>query len=265
MSSTAYLVYKTIKLLVYPLAWILILLVLAFVWSWGHRIRRGRLCLLLALVLTYGLSIPAVSRQLAWSLEGRYPARAIPSSPGLDRYDAVVVLAGGVEWKGGLIPEDRLKPSTLERVLYGRELMLAGLAQTVVLSGGSAQVFDGSEHPAEAVIMERFLRSLGHQDWTIQTETRSRTTYENAVETAHLLRPSARIALVTSALHMPRAMAFFARQGVTTVAFPCEFTAGPPEPKGLDYIPRIVALRQSSAAIHEWVGLAAYKLAGKTG
>jgi len=264
MSSTTYLIYKAVKLLVYPLAWILILMVLAFLWSWGHRVRRGRVCLVLALLITYGLSIPVVSRQLAWSLEARYPAHTLKSGPGTERYTAVVVLAGGAEWTGGLVPEDRLKPSTIERVLYGRELMLHGLASTIVLSGGSAQVFAGSEHPAEALVMERFLRSLGNQDWTILTETHSRTTYENAVETTRLLGTSARIALVTSALHMPRAMAFFARQGMTAVAFPCEFTAGPAEPNGLDYIPRIIALQQSSSAIHEWVGLAVYKLAGKT-
>ena len=53
-------------------------------------------------------------------------------------------------------------------------------------------------------------------------ENSSRTTYENAAMTEDQLkaRGIGKILLVTSALHMPRAMAAFAKQGVVAIAAP---------------------------------------------
>jgi uncharacterized SAM-binding protein YcdF (DUF218 family) len=219
-------------------------------------------CLIAALVLTYGLSLPPVARTLARTLEHRHsePAR-LETPPAAHPYDAVVVLAGGVSRQGGLRTEDRLKPASLERLLCGRLLMAQGLAPVLVLSGGNADPF--ADHAPEAEIMARTLRTLGPSPGTVETERHSRTTYENAVETKKLLGPRARIALITSALHMPRAMALFKHQGFTPTAFPCGYVAGPRESGITEYIPDVQYLHYSTLVINEWVGLWLYALAGK--
>jgi uncharacterized SAM-binding protein YcdF (DUF218 family) len=262
VSSALYIAYKLAKIFVYPLTWILVLLGLALLWSNGRRTRWLRVSLLLALGVTYGLSIPSVSRTLAWTLERQYAAPVEPRGEGRP-YDAVVVLAGGVSRKGGLRVQDRLRPESLQRLLCGRDLMARGLAPMLVLSGGSADPFE--KHTPESVIMEGILKSLGPTTWTIRTETVSRTTYENAVETKKVLGGLTRIALVTSAMHMPRSMAFFRRQGLDATAFPCEFLVGPPASGVMEYLPDVRYLEQSTLAINEWVGLGLYRLAGKTG
>ena len=281
MSSVVYAAYKIVKVLVYPLTWIVLLVALALLWAGGRHARRARVCLVLALAVAYGLSIPPVSRTLAWTLERRYPVPADAAVAAGAPFDAVVVLAGGVARAGGLRPQDRTEPITLERLVCGRELMVRGASSTIVLSGGSGEPF--GEHAPEALIMAHTLRSLGsgrgkqHSsvtldgrqrstvtlEWTIRTESRSRTTYENAVETGKLLGARTRIALVTSALHMPRAMAVFSRQGFHATPFPCGFLAGPPRSGVMEYVPDVVALKESTSAINEWVGLALYRLAGK--
>ena len=281
MSAVAYAAYKIVKVLVYPLTWIVLLLVLALWWAGGRHAHRARVCLLLALAVAYGLSIPPVSRTLAWTLERRYPVPADAAVAAGPPFDAVVVLAGGVARAGGLRPQDRPEPLTLERLVCGRELMVRGASATIVLTGGNGEPF--GEHAPEAPIMAHTLRSLGsgrgkqHSsvtldgrqrstvtlEWTIKTESRSRTTYENAVETKQLLGARTRIALVTSALHMPRAMAVFSRQGFHATPFPCGFLAGPPKSGVMEYAPDVTALKESTAAINEWVGLALYRLAGK--
>jgi uncharacterized SAM-binding protein YcdF (DUF218 family) len=262
MSPFFYAAYKIVKIAVYPLSWILVLLALALFGLWRDRRRLLQSCLVAALVLTYGLSLPPTARMLAGTLEHRYPAPAridrLPAAPG---YDAVVVLAGGVSRRGGLRPEDRLKPESLERLLCGRSLMAQGLAPVLVLSGGNADPF--ADQTPEAEIMARTLRTFGPSPGTVETELRSRTTYENAVETKKLLGSRTRIALVTSAMHMPRAMALFRHQGFASTAFPCGYLAGPRESGINEYLPNIQNLHDSTRAINEWVGLWLYALAGK--
>lgn len=259
MSSWVYVVYKLIKIAVYPLTWILVLLSLALWWSRKYP-GRTRGCVAAALVLTYGLSIAPVSRFLAWTLEHRY-AKPPATSAKAPSYDAVVVLAGGVARQGGLRTQDRLGPFSLQRLLCGRDVMHQGAAPTLVLSGGNAHAF--LAQVPESTIMAAVLRSIERPRWTVRTETTSRTTYENAVETRRLLGNGRRIALVTSAIHMPRAMAMFTRQGFQATAYPCEFFVGAANADVTAYLPDVDHFRLSSMAIHEWVGLGLYRIAGK--
>ncbi len=263
LSSTLYIAYKLAKILVYPLTWILALLAFALLWSRASHLRRARTCLVLALALAYALSIAPVSHALVRSLERVYAPDTGHARVGGAPYEAVVVLAGGVERKGGLRPRDTLAPPSLHRLLCGRELMLQGLARTLILSGGNADPF--RQEPAEAAIMAETLKAWGPVTWTVQTETRSRTTYENAVETRKLLHDRARIALVTSAMHMPRSMALFRQQGLDTTAFPCEFAVGDAPSRWMQFVPSVVHLDLSTRAINEWVGLWLYRFAGKAG
>jgi uncharacterized SAM-binding protein YcdF (DUF218 family) len=261
MSSVVYAAYKIIKVLAYPLTWILLLLGLALFWSGGRHTRRLRGCLVLALAVAYGLSLPPVSRTLVWTLERQFPAPVDSAVTGKTRYDAVVVLAGGVARRGGLRSTEQLQPFSLQRLLCGRELMTRGVAPVLVFSGGNADPF--RRQTPEATVMARTLASLGNTPWPIELETRSRTTYENAAETQTLLGARRRIALVTSALHMPRAMAHFTHQDFAATAFPCGFAAGPPEPGVLEYLPNVGALRLSTLAINEWIGWGLYRLVGR--
>ena len=267
MSSTLFAAYKLVKILVYPMTWIVALLFLALLSSFKKRVSRSRACLLLALLLVYGLSIQPVSRTLTWSLERFYPARTDwdaekKPTPEMAPYNAVVILAGGVNRRGGLRPEETLSSASLGRLLYGRRLLMRGFSSTAVLSGGNANIFDANAE-AEALIMKRTLESLGVGARRIETETVSRTTYESAVEMRKLLAGRSRIALVTSALHMPRAMALFRKQGFDAKAFPCDFITGPPARNYAAIVPQVEYLGASTAAINEWVGIGVYWAAGK--
>jgi uncharacterized SAM-binding protein YcdF (DUF218 family) len=111
--------------------------------------------------------------------------------------------------------------------------------------------------------MAQTFEALGPVPGEIRTEPRSRTTYENAVEIRRLIGPGKRIALVTSALHMPRAMALFTHQGVRPTAFACEYLTGPREAGYREFVPEVIYFEQSTNAISEWVGLWLYTLAGK--
>ncbi len=213
-----------------------------------------------ALLIAYLLSSPPISWTLAYSLERLYPPKAAQETSGVLPYDAVVVLGGGVSQKGKLRSEDRLNHESLERLLCARELLLQGASSMMILSGGNADP-DRIGAPV-ALVMEKTLQSLGVGNGKIMTETNSRTTYENAVEIKKLLGNRSRIALVTSALHMPRSMALFRQQGLNVTAFSCGYMAGPLPQGVMRFMPDVAYLRQSTLAINEWMGLAVYWVAG---
>ena len=83
-------------------------------------------------------------------------------------------------------------------------------------------------------------------------ETKSTNTYENAIYCASLVRPTSpeRWLLVTGALHMPRAVASFQKAGFQVEPWPVYGTAS--------------EASMVSSAIHEWIGLIAYRLFGRT-
>lgn len=84
-------------------------------------------------------------------------------------------------------------------------------------------------------------------------EKRARNTHENAVFTTAAVepKPGERWLLVTSASHMPRAIGAFHRNGFYVEPWPV---------RDLDH----VNPRPASVAQHEWLGLAAYWLLGRT-
>jgi uncharacterized SAM-binding protein YcdF (DUF218 family) len=96
-------------------------------------------------------------------------------------------------------------------------------------------------------------------------EKTSRNTYENAVYSADIMRPTPqeKWLLVTSAWHMPRAMGCFRKAGWNIYPAPTGyFTSG-------DYTPHYYfrfdeQLRDLTTAVHEYVGLLAYWWMGRT-
>src|SRR5262249_15431580 len=123
-------------------------------------------------------------------------------------------------------------------------------------------IFSGfSARPA----LKRFAR-VGGDPARVYVESRPRTTFEDALYSAALLKPKPgeRWLLVTSALHMPRAVGCFRVAGFEVQPYPVGFsTIGPPSLFVLNATGS-VALLQLDVAAKEWIGLIAYGLMGKT-
>ena len=111
------------------------------------------------------------------------------------------------------------------RIDIAAQLYLAGRAPKVLLSGGALE-----GDVSEARGMAHAIRQQGVPETALILENSSRTTYENAAMTEDQLkaRGIGKILLVTSALHMPRAMAAFAKQGVVAIAAPAPPQIVPP-------------------------------------
>jgi len=259
--------YKFVKYGVYPLSWVVALLgvttLLSLFPPHPSRLKWIRRSSVTALVLLVTVSSPFIANQLIGSLEVWYSPPAISPS---DRYDAIVVLGGGIDKKGSLRPTDELTSYSRNRTICGVDLYMKGYAPKLILTGGDASIFGSG--PKESPEMKRWAHRLGVPDIAIVTEEEARTTYENAIGTRRLLG-RVPILLVSSASHLPRATALFSKQGFRVTPVPCTYLA---QNKPLDewnnlnvfhFLPSDRALEQSQDAIAEVVGLAVYWMTGK--
>jgi uncharacterized SAM-binding protein YcdF (DUF218 family) len=197
------------------------------------------------LVLVF--STEAFASLLLRPLENRYPPLSSPPP----KVDAVVILGAGVSGR-------ELSSIALQR-LVGGFVLARSLGVPVIVSGGSTWSSSGTE--PEAVVAARTLEALGMPAGLIITESRSRTTWENAQEVERILsaRNLARVALVTSAWHMPRAMMSFRRAGVEPVPVPAGALSLGRRLGASAFLPDFEAARDSFLALREYIGMAAYE------
>ena len=256
---------KLLPLFAYPLGLACLLLVLALVF---HQNARARWWLTLAAVLILWLgSTTGLSNLLARSLEYRYlPPEEIPVT------EVAVVLGGGTE--PALSPRTSIEINSAgDRVLYAAELYRQGLARRLLLTGGEITWQTGGfSSPAED--MAAILISIGVPQEALWLETESRNTYENALYSGELLAESGiqSILLVTSAMHMPRAVALFEAQGLEVTPLPVDYSVteevlveadtSAALVKVLDIIPNASNLALTTAALKEYFGMLVYQLRG---
>jgi uncharacterized SAM-binding protein YcdF (DUF218 family) len=267
LPSLWYGLYKSAKYVLYPLSWITFAALLTLLTAWLPAtpkrtawVRRFAFCTLLLLMLTATPLLSAI--YIAW-LESWYPPFQITSAP---KVDAIVVLAGGVFEKGSLRPSHDVSDASRQRTACGAELWHQRLAPKLLLTGGIANVHQTG--PLESHEMKRWALRLGVPESAILVEARSRTTYENAVQSKAIFG-SGHILLVTAAYHLPRAVGLFEKQGfiVTPVACGYESKHTPmqawTQSTLADFFPTVRALRITTQAVDEVVGMLVYRMAGK--
>lgn len=249
------------KILLQPLPLLLLGtgVALAALWRRGRESRAQLLLLTIPFLGLVAVSIPAVVYPLLGTLEWPYP----PVSTRPPDTVAIVVLAGGILEPDKTRRRAELAEDTLYRCLRAAELYHQGAPCPVIVTGG---VLDpGSGLPPVAPLMRDLLLRLGVAESDVIVESRARTTYENAVETRKLLaaRKLQGIVLVTEAVHMPRALRCFRKQGVKAIPAACLHRATKFRWKPDFFLPSPDAIRNLSAALHEWLGLAWYRASGK--
>lgn len=206
-----------------------------------------------------GWLIGAMTRNLEW--------RHLPPNP-MPTADAILVLSGGLA--------DRIPPRpTVEvadagdRLLYAAYLYKQGKAGVVICTGGVAT--GGIAPRPAAEVMTEFLGMVGVPREAIITETKSGDTHKHAINLGPMFKERAmkRVLLVTSALHMPRGMGVFRKQcpGIEFIPAPTDFQVTEKLPMPwyrhlTALIPTPSHLLAFSEAMHEYLGIARYRLSG---
>jgi uncharacterized SAM-binding protein YcdF (DUF218 family) len=212
-----------------------------------------------AFLLFVAASLPAVSDRLVESLEQQYEDRSVLSVPPAD---AIVVLGGSLRHSTGQPPVTHITDSS-DRLLIGLRLYRAGKAPTVLCAGGNLSLFRKNTDPPEAQLMSQLLQEWGLPTSAILTEQDSVNTHQNATMSFKMLsaRNMRRVILVTSARHMPRAVATFRKAGFEVIPAPADFLVGSTTPE-MNWLPNSQSLSETDLAIQEWIGLWVYRLRG---
>ena len=207
-----------------------------------------------ALAFVSSLCLFAASTPALSSLLLRQAEAGLPQNADLREAQAIVVLSGEVRRGNGADIPDRLGPRTLERLVLAANAYRR-LNLPVAVSGGCMRT-----QVSEAFLMKMALETELNVRvrWT---EEESRTTWENAIYTAQLLRSAEinTVVLVTHAWHLPRALRAFEKAGLKALPWPSSRT-----PQRLrraeDYLPSIGGLQDSFYALHEIIGSLYYRL-----
>ncbi len=220
-----------------------------------HWARLGRTLVMVGILVLLALSNRLVSGWLVRPLEAEYPAILTTghdaAAPAPLRACRFVAVLGGGHRDSALLPEiTRLSPAALGRLTEAVRLLRLIPEATLVVSGPAS-----GNHPSHAAILAAAAAELGVDRARIQLVDTARDTEEEAAAVAHLAGGQ-RVALVTSAWHLPRAVALFQRAGVDVLPCPADFSAVP-DPEwdwgSLEF--DLGSIERSTAALHERIGL----------
>jgi uncharacterized SAM-binding protein YcdF (DUF218 family) len=246
---------KILQFLISPLIWILILLLTALIIK--NRKKSVRL-VISALCMFFFFSNSFIVDEFI-----RMTETPMVYDEQLGYYDAGIVLGGG------MVTIDRtgdrlIFQDNTDRVLQAIHLYKAGRIKKILLSSGSgSMVF---KDMLEGALLKRFLIDDGIPQKDILVDSISRNTYENAVNSAQILRdslPGGKYLLITSALHMSRARACFIKQGIIVDIYPVSKRTGQRRYDiGFLLVPNVENLEMWENLLHEWFGFIVYKMKG---
>jgi uncharacterized SAM-binding protein YcdF (DUF218 family) len=215
-----------------PAAWAVGLLALA------AMVARRSAGLAAGLSITAAALVTSLSSPVVADALQRWIERAAPTTFRPDKhYDAAIVLSGS-------------------------DVRVVGAAGVVRSGQGRHLLFTGAVTPAEARQLLRELAAMGVPERGVVIPGRARNTRENALEASEVVaeRGWRSLLLVTSAAHVPRALACFHRVGLRPDVLPVDYVATDAPPRS--WAPSRAGLEQTRTVMHEVIGWLVYRAVG---
>jgi uncharacterized SAM-binding protein YcdF (DUF218 family) len=249
---------KILDILLSPLSWAMLLCLYA-ARKPRRRRRRGRAWAPLAAVLVlYVFSIEPVANALTASLETPDTKTARDDVT----YDAVALLGGVVDDRATFTHGQPSYNDNIERLLATYDLLRTGRAKFTVVSGGAVDA--SRAETVEARVLGKQLVDWGIAPERVIIEDQAKNTRENAVYIAKIARERGwrSVVVVTSAMHMPRALDCFRAVSLPVDALPVDYNSYDARRFAAGWLPRSVFLEESAAAIREIAGRVIYRIRG---
>ncbi len=219
---------------------------------WKRNAKRGAWFCIITYILL--LTVP-IGDWLIFPLEVQSPpALKLPA-----KIDGVLILGAALDENitayHGLVAMN----GQAERIVYAVPLIRRYPDATIVYAGGSTQGHTQTEADLAKILF---------QMWRLNTdrfifERQSRNTYENIIDSQELVKPqpNQNWLLITSAAHMPRAMAVAQHAGWEMIPYPVDYVSG--GWTGLSGGNLRYNLERIDKAVQEYIGLIVYRLSGK--
>ena len=251
--SYTFLLKKIAAAFVLPLGFSLVLLVIGWSLLFFRRRQRAAKVFIFAGILALVLpSLGPVANMLVQPLEKQYPPLDLSGA----KTDFVAVLGGGISEEGPDKTAAALNRASFIRLAEAVRVHRSIPGSRLILSGGS-----GFDRVSESEVMAETAMRMGVSRKDIILESKSADTEDQARLIKQLVGKG-RLVLVTSAVHMPRAMALFRKAGMEPVPAPVDYlqnnSRGPRR-----YLPHAFWLAKSEAALNEYLGMAWSTLRGR--
>lgn len=240
--------------LILPPASLFVLLAFGLV-LWKRRPRLGRALAGSAIAAFYVLCSGFGSAALVTPLERL--THPLTGAKDIGAQAIVVLAAGRIDTAPEYGGNEQPDYIALARLRYAARLYReTGLP--ILVSGGNGTA--NGRYKPKALAMERALR----EEFAVPArwmETASENTAQNAAFSARILQKEniRRILLVTDAMHMPRSVVEFERNGMEVVAAPTVFFGGGTMSL-MALLPSAENLRRSYYALYEWIGMVWYAM-----
>ena len=220
----------------------------------------GKRLMIFSIALLAICGFSPLGNLVLYPLESRFPtwdaARGAP--------DGIIVLGGSIDPDLSAAHGAAVFGSATDRIFATAALAHRYPNARVVFTGGSANLI--SADAKEADYASGIFESLGISRQRLTMERLSRNTQENAEFSKALVAPKSgeRWLLVTSAYHMPRSVGLFRKAGFAVEPYPVDWRVGGRADLLKFSAFAVDGLARVDAGVREWIGLAAYRISGKT-
>lgn len=215
------------------------------------RKRLATKIVIFAFVLLVIVSTPFIPNLLVKSLENRHPVVSVKKLLKAARPVHILILGGGHTNDELLPANDQISNVALGRLVEGIRLHRQIPGSLLITSG-----YGGREGVTQAQVLLNAAVLIGVEPSEIRMQENPENTWMEATEYRRLFGDTKSLVIVTSAIHMPRAMYLFRKAGLNPMAAPTNhlFKKG----KRFNYwfwIPSAGNIEKMEAVIHEYVGL----------
>lgn len=252
---------KIVWLVAQPLSLVFLAILLALLLSLAGWRKSGFLFSSLAALLLFVTLYTTTGNVLLQRLENK----AVRPQPDPASVSCIIMLGGAIEndvmdARGGIEFN-----AAADRYTQTVRLALKYPQASLIISGGDGSFSGRYEGEAEAT--ERFFTDFRIKADRLIKENTSRNTFENSANTRELLERHGLTdcLLVTSAFHMPRATALFAKMGIGVIPYPVDYRTTGRTEIGFDFTQPSLNAQNMATAVREWLAIVAYRLSGRTG
>jgi uncharacterized SAM-binding protein YcdF (DUF218 family) len=259
--SLFFLLSKTLGVVLLPSNFLIGLGLVGAVLLFTRCASLGRKLVIASVVLLAICGFSPLGNLLLYPLEQRFP----PWDDTRGAPDGIVVLGGSIESDLSAAHGVAIFNAAVNRVIAAAGLAHRYPQARIVFTGGSANLVSG-DAAKEADYALPVFESFGISKQRLTMERRSRNTQENAEFSKALVSPKAgeRWLLVTSAYHMPRSVGLFRKAGFAVEPYPADWRVGGAKDVLAFSMFSLDGLERVDLAVREWMGLAAYRISGKT-
>jgi uncharacterized SAM-binding protein YcdF (DUF218 family) len=252
---------KTVGIMLLPTNFLIGIGLLGIVLLTTRFISLGRKLLVTSIVWLAICGFLPLGNWLLYPLEARFPPwDATRGAP-----DGIVVLGGSINTDVSAAHGVTVFKGAVDRLVAAAALAHQYPNARIVFTGGSANLIadDAAKETDYALAV---FESLGVGRERLTMEGRSRNTQENAEFSKALAapKPGERWLLVTSAFHMPRSVGLFRKAGFAVEPYPVNWRVGGRADLWAFSVLAVQGLDRVDTGLREWMGLAAYRLSGKT-